>query len=120
MPKRLEKSVVQEIIKMLNGLDGCFVRKRHGGPTRKGEPDITGCYKGMRIEIEAKAIGGKLTRLQKEKLEKWNAVGAITGVAYDEQDAYNIIRDILSIKDKRLCQNFLLNSRYCGRQDSKS
>lgn len=111
MPRRSEASVVKGLLNILNSLNSCYARKRHGGPNRRGEPDITGCYDGKRLEIEAKALGGKLTRLQKDRLQLWKSYGAITGVAYDEEDLWIIMRNHISVKDKRLFQKMLLNGK---------
>jgi len=107
MPKRLEKSIVKGILEMLNSIPRCVAFKRQAGPGRRGQPDITGCYWGMRIEIEAKALGGTVSKLQKEKLLFWKKAGAITGVAYNECDAWDIIRYILTPDDKEICRKFL-------------
>ena len=111
MPRRSEASVVKGALKILNNLNECYARKRAGGPNRRGEPDITGCYKSKRIEIEAKALGNKATKLQKERLEVWKSCGAITGIIYDEEDLYLIMRNYLSNKDKRFFQKVLLNGK---------
>jgi hypothetical protein len=111
MPRRSEASVVKGLLKCLNSLNGCYAKKRHGGPNRRGEPDITGCYRGRRIEIEAKALGNKATKLQKERLNVWKNCGSITGIAYDEEDLWIIMKDFISIRDKRIFQNILLNGK---------
>lgn len=67
-----ESSIVKRIIDNLNKLEGCLVRKRHGGPySVAGDPDITGSYQGLHIEIEAKNERGRLTALQKHRLQEW-------------------------------------------------
>lgn len=77
-----EKTIVKDILKYLNSLPGCFAKKRRAGPDRKGEPDITGCLNGRRLEIEVKAPGGQPTKLQLEKLKLWKSYGAFTMLAY--------------------------------------
>ena len=97
MPKRSEKSITKGILKYLNSIPGCYAKKRLAGPTRKGEPDITGCYRGKRLEIEVKALGNTCTPLQKERLRIWESFGAMTGVAYNEDDAKEIMNKGLAL-----------------------
>jgi len=67
------------VVKWLNSLPQCVAYKRKGGPANPGQLDVTGCLKGIRIEIEGKVGDNKPTRLQKHYIEKWAAAGAITG-----------------------------------------
>ena len=91
MEKIYEKNVTRAILKYLNSLPDCHCQKRKAGPGRKGEADITGCYKGRRIEIEVKVGSNKPTALQVKQLEKWGNVGAITGVALSVEDVTRIM-----------------------------
>ena len=53
---------------------------------REGWPDITGCYSGQMLAIEAKATNGKLRRKQAEVLaELWEA-GALICIARSVDD----------------------------------
>ena len=82
----LEKTIVKAILAWLNGLPGCYARKRHGGMANPGEPDITACLSGRRIEIEVKRPGGKPTRLQLAHLDRWRESGAVAFVAYSREE----------------------------------
>lgn len=91
--KVYEKTITKNCIKRLNSIDKCFVYKRWGRANDRGKPDITGAYKGIRVEIEIKRPGGTLTKLQKSWLDKWKSLGAITGVAYSPDEAEQIVID---------------------------
>jgi len=72
----LEASIVRACLKYLNSLEGARFQKRHGGRTRGGEPDISGCLSGRHWEIEVKRKGGSPTKRQFAALSKWDAAGA--------------------------------------------
>lgn len=72
----LEASIVRACLKFLNGLDDSNFQKRHGGRTRGGEPDITGCLAGRHWEIEVKRKGGRPTKRQFAALSRWDTSGA--------------------------------------------
>ena len=82
-----ESTLVNKILKYLNGLPNCKAIKRHGGMFgRAGEPDITGCHKGKHFEIEVKVGNNKLTEIQLQRLREWADTGAKTFVAYKLYD----------------------------------
>ena len=59
---------------------GAFVHKTHGDPrTRKGLPDLEGCYRGYYFGIEVKLPGKEstLTDLQAATLRKIKEAGGI-------------------------------------------
>ena len=76
--KVYERDLTNKIIKKLNKIDKCFVKKRYAGPMQKGQPDITGCIDSIRIEIEVKLPGNTPTPKQEEWLKRWYDVGAIS------------------------------------------
>lgn len=86
-----EKSIVDKIMRWLKSLPLCNARKRRGGISNAGQPDIEGCICGLHFEIEVKAPDGRLSKLQAAKLKQWGRAGAITGVAYSLDDARRII-----------------------------
>lgn len=59
----------------------CYIRKRHGNEYSVGEPDLTACIDGRRIEIEVKRPGGYThparKKLQEYEIRKWREAGAI-------------------------------------------
>lgn len=107
-----EARIVDKIKKFIDTIPESCCEKRHGSPYGKtGQPDITGCIKGRRFEIEVKvpdenaapervvcpywpdearamadgslsAPGNKPTALQARRLEEWQAAGAVAFVAY--------------------------------------
>lgn len=82
----LEKTIVKQILAWLNSMPECYARKRHGGMANPGEPDITACLSGRRIEIEVKRPGGKPTALQLHQLDQWRKAGALAFVAYSLEE----------------------------------
>ena len=91
-----EKALTERILKELRKIPGVVAEKRHGGAFGKaGEPDITGCYKGWRFELEVKRPGvGRLTPLQKAALQKWASAGAYTAIVRSVEDALAVIEEI--------------------------
>ena len=78
--------MTRAILKYLNSIPGCHCQKRKAGPGRKGEADITGCFRGRRVEIEVKVGDNKPTPLQEKQLRKWAAAGALTGIVWSVED----------------------------------
>ena len=77
-----EDSIVRAIIKYINSLPRCHAEKTHGSAYNSGQPDITACVGGRRVEIEVKRPGKDATPLQARRLSLWAASGAVTGVAH--------------------------------------
>lgn len=65
--------------------------KRASTPARAGEPDVTGCAFGIRIELEGKMPGKKPTKLQAKRLKTWKQSGAITGYYTSLEEAKKIV-----------------------------
>ena len=108
-----EKSLTNKIIKTLNGLDGCWVYKRYGASGNEaGKPDITGIFKGLRVELEVKAPNRRklsetgnfealetqinenmslASKLQRYYIKKFKELGAITGVVTSIDQALYLI-----------------------------
>lgn len=90
-----EKYLIEGIRKFLKTLPDCEFEKRHGGSYGKsGQPDITGCLRGLRFEIEAKVPGNVPTDLQINQLEKWSKAGAWCLVAYNVDDVRMMMRQM--------------------------
>jgi len=86
-----ETKLNKKVADWINTLPNGYAYKRLGYIHNKGQPDITGCIKGIRIEIEGKLPGNKPTPLQANRLKKWAAAGAITGVYDSFEKAQKII-----------------------------
>jgi len=84
----LNKAVVDFINSHPNG----YAYKRVVGANNIGEPDVTGCILGIRIELEGKSYGDEPTPIQRKKLRLWKKAGAITGVFYEVEEAVEIIK----------------------------
>lgn len=89
----LESSRSDKICKFLNTIPRCKATKRHqGGYGRKGDPDITGCLRGLHFELEVKQPGKNLTQIQKVKLAEWKEVGSITGRVENVNDVLDVFK----------------------------
>ncbi|MFW6270981.1 MAG: VRR-NUC domain-containing protein [Bacillota bacterium] len=101
MGGRSEKAIVKEIKNFLNGLDGCFCYKTHGGmyESLKGQPDISGCFYGLRFDFEVKKPGEEPTPLQKAVIRKMRKAGDIAGVVRSVDEVMAIM--LLLCRSKR-------------------
>ena len=87
-----EKSIVNSCLRWARKLPCSKFRKRKGGVTNPGEPDIYGCIFGLHVEIEMKAPGGKPTKLQERRIVEWSNAGCfIKGIAYSLYEFKEII-----------------------------
>jgi hypothetical protein len=66
--------------------------KRAAGPNNIGQPDVTGCLYGIRLELEGKRGTKTPSKIQAKRLREWAATGAITGVYYSLREAQEIVR----------------------------
>jgi hypothetical protein len=73
-----ESVIVTAILKALKSVPELVVRKRWGTTmVVAGDPDLTGCYRGRHFELEVKAPGGRLSRIQEVRLKEWRQGGAV-------------------------------------------
>lgn len=87
-----EASIVRAILEYLNSLPGCYAEKTWGGPYgNAGRPDIDGCINGRALKLEVKRPGGRLTKLQAERLARWRAAGAVAEVVCSVDDVKRLI-----------------------------
>jgi Holliday junction resolvase len=81
----LESAVVERIKKLLKKR-GCYFIKTTG-VREAGTPDILACYKGRFIAIEVKRPEiGRVTPIQRRKLDLVTKAGGIAMVATDEAE----------------------------------
>lgn len=73
-----ESTVKKRMVAYANRIPGCHLQARHGGPANRGEPDLTGCFRGLRLEIEVKVGDNRPTPLQYDQMAKWAGVGAVS------------------------------------------
>jgi penicillin-binding protein-related factor A (putative recombinase) len=89
----LEKIRSDKICKFLNTIPQCKATKRHqSGYGRKGDPDITGCLRGIHFEFEVKQPGKHLTQVQEVKIEEWKKAGAIAGRVENVNDVLDVFK----------------------------
>lgn len=87
-----ESTIVAAIIHALRSVPELVVRKRWGSEmAAAGDPDLAGCYRGRHFELEVKAPGGRLTRIQEVRLEEWRAAGAVVGIVHSPDEALAIL-----------------------------
>lgn len=92
MPR--ESAISQRIVEALNQLPGCHAEKRWTGGiySRVGEPDVTGCIGGRRIEIEVKVPGKQPRKVQAKRLRDWAEAGAIVGSVTSIEEALALVQ----------------------------
>lgn len=94
-PEPLEATISKNIVKAINAIEGCRVKKFHGSAFGHMELDIYGCCRGRAVFIETKRSNGKVSERQKIEIEKWRATGAIVGVAHNKEEALALIAPAL-------------------------
>jgi len=83
-----ESTIVAAIIQALKRVPDLVVRKRWGSEmAAAGDPDLTGCYRGRHFELEVKAVGGRLSRIQEVRLNEWHRAGAVVGIVHSPDEA---------------------------------
>jgi len=92
-PHILEAIRSEKICKFLNTIPQCKAVKRHqAGHGRKGDPDITGCLRGIHFEFEVKQPGKYPTQIQEVKMREWTEAGAVVGRVECVDDVLDIFK----------------------------
>lgn len=80
----IESSLQTQVLKYLNGLNGCIAENVSGNAMQSGRADINGCYRGQcfRIELKVPDNRNKASTKQLLNIRKWQNAGALTMVAY--------------------------------------
>ena len=87
-----ESTIVAGIMQALKAVPDLVVRKRWGSEmAAAGDPDLTGCYRGRHFELEVKAPGGRLSRIQEVRLKEWHGAGAVVGVVHNSAEALAVL-----------------------------
>ena len=87
-----ESTIVAAIMRALKSVPDLVVRKRWGSEmAAAGDPDLTGCYRGRHFELEVKAPGGRLSRIQEVRLKEWHQAGALVGVVHSTEEALSTL-----------------------------
>jgi hypothetical protein len=87
-----ESTIVAAILQALKSVPDRVVRKRWGSEmAAAGDPDLTGCYRGRHFELEVKAPGGRLSRIQEVRLKEWHRAGAVVGVVHSPDEALSTL-----------------------------
>ena len=84
----LESAITAEIQRYLGRLSGWWGFKVQGGGSQmRGVPDIVGCYRGRFVGFEVKRpVVGKVSELQKHRIDQINAAGGCALVVYGVED----------------------------------
>ena len=106
--KPTEKAIETAILMYLSYLNGCFAWKNNStgvfdtkrGTFRRnknkfvinGVSDILGIYNGRLLAIEVKKPGGRLTKEQKDFIDRVNKLGGIAGVARSVDDVRELFK----------------------------
>lgn len=104
--EKLEKDIQAEIVRKLKKRAQSFTWKNHSTYySRAGIPDVMHIEQGILFAIEVKRPGKKATPLQQITLDKLNAYGAISLVAYDWQMVEDVINSTIMIKSNENINN---------------
>ena len=97
MPKTepLEATISKGIVKAINAIEGCRVKKFHGSAFGCMELDIYGCCRGRAVFLETKRTTGKVSPRQEVEIERWRATGALVGVVHNKEEALALIKPAL-------------------------
>lgn len=94
-PEPLESTISNNIIKAINKIEGCRVKKFHGSAFGHMELDIYGCCRGRAVFLETKRTTNKPSARQLVEIERWAATGAIVGVVHNKEEALALIAPAL-------------------------
>jgi len=89
-----EAAITEAIMRWLRSR-GAHVIKTHGGPQRRGLPDLIGVFRGRALALEVKRPGGRPTRLQEYELGRWAAAGAAAAIVTSVDDVKRLIEEVI-------------------------
>ena len=87
-----EVAMNKKVAEFISSLPGGLARKRYAGTGQRGQPDVTGCLGGRRIELEGKVYPNKPTKIQMVWLKRWAKAGALAGWYYDLDDVKEFLK----------------------------
>ena len=91
MPREI--SIVESIIKYINGLPNGVAEKVQGTLRSSGKSDINACINGrcVRLEVKTADHGNKASKKQSINLRRWSAAGAICAVVYSLEEVKKLL-----------------------------
>lgn len=89
MTRITEANVVRAIGRYLDTIGVEWIKTT--GVGKSGTPDIIGCWLGQCFALEVKRPGGRATKLQLHRLQKWMKAGAKAGVVFGVDDVKNLL-----------------------------
>ena len=95
----LESTITAEIQRYLSRVPGWWGFKVQGGGSQmRGVPDIVGCYCGLFVAFEVKRpVVGKLSELQKHRIDQIIAAGGRACVVYGVEDVKRVLEGLSSL-----------------------
>jgi len=89
-----EATVRRKVLAYLKTVPGAFYPIHGNQFTRRGAPDIAGCYKFRFVGIETKSKGGKQTRIQKYEQSRIEKAGGFYAVCRSVADVKKLLTRI--------------------------
>ena len=89
-----ERTIVNQILRYLNSLEGCYARKIYSSMYSPNFPDIICCINGKMIWLEVKRPGAKTSLLQEIELVRWSRTGAIAEVVWSLDDVKEAVKTL--------------------------
>ncbi len=93
--QRMESLLINKCLKYSKTIPGLMLVKRHGGIYTTGEPDLTGSYRGFRIELEAKIGTNRPTELQWARLQEYLDGGCIAAPFWSFEEFRFLIKNAI-------------------------
>ncbi|MDQ5987795.1 MAG: hypothetical protein CSYNP_03541 [Syntrophus sp. SKADARSKE-3] len=88
----LEATIRTKIVKKINARPLGAMQIRHqAGYAKKGDPDLTGSYRRVHVEIEVKRPGEVPTEIQKIRLAHWQKKGAMVAILRSVEGADRLL-----------------------------
>jgi hypothetical protein len=103
MTRQRESTIVARCLVYLRKLSCSRWEKRHGTVYgRAGQPDISGCYHGWRVEIEVKVPGEQPTERQRHELHQWWMADALVAYVSSPEDCQMVLWERLTDADQEI------------------
>lgn len=93
-----ESSIQSSIIKYLEAQGAEVFKPKTTTYSKKGTPDILGCFQGIFIAIETKAPGKRPTELQQLRIEQIRRAGGYAIATDNLNEVKEFINDISTIQ----------------------
>ena len=104
--KKIQNSIIDYLTKLEKAREPIFFERRQAGgfSYKKGIPDLYAVYYGIHIEIEVKAINGKLSTMQEKFEEKCKKLKIPYVCAKNVQDVQKLLEQVKNIAKRLLLE----------------